>query len=295
MSGSQKIKHLAPLSWLLAALLCLAVNTSQADELTLEVYETYHMGHRVADAISGIIKPGETLKVFGNKLIIRASDDTHEKIIFVLKEIDRAPKNLLISIRATDQYESKKRYSTAQLRYIDDSTVIHLDNKEQPKDGVIVYKGSSRDGKISMSVTSKDNLTTRQSNLIQQVRTLEGEQAYIGVGDEIPITEFIWANGSTLPITGQDSTTTGFYITPIISKGEILLDISFQQQERLNNRQQAKTSSNVSTKLRIPLNEWAPLAGTSHELKATRNGTALTTKRKGNQQQGIEIKVETFN
>lgn len=267
----------------------------KAQELVLEVYDTYHVGTKVASVVDDLLKPGETIKVFGNKLIIRASNDTHEKVLYVLNEIDRAPKNFLISIRATDQYESKKRYSTSQLRYMDDDTVIHVNQNQQPEDGVIVYKGSSRDGKISVSVTDRDNLTTRDSNLIQQVRGLEGQQAYISVGDEVPIRQLIWANGIVIPHTTLDSASTGFFVTPTLSKEQVTLHITFQKQERDGKNQIKKQHAALSTHLRIPLNEWAPLAGFSHQQKAIRNGTVLSTKHKGNQQQGIEIKVETVN
>ena len=266
-----------------------------SDAVTLEVYETYYQSQKVADVISSLLKPQETIKVFGNKLIVRASDDTHEKILFVLKEIDRAPQNFLISIRATDQYQAKKNYTTSEIKVIDDDTVIHVNKGHSDQDGVVFYRGSSRDGKISMAVTAKDNLSTRQEDLIQQVRTLEGEAAYITTGSDIPVVKLMWANGQVLPVTGIDRAITGFYVTPNFSKGQVILDISFQKQDRKNNTQSQKEHSTVSTRIRIPLNEWAPLAGVSDQNNQSGKGILYSTKTSDSQQQGIEIKVETIN
>ena len=91
---------------------------AHADAITLEVYETYYSTKKVAGVVDSLLKPGETIKVFGNKMIVRASDETHEKILFVLKEIDRAPKNFLISIRSTDQYDSQKRYHSGNIKNV---------------------------------------------------------------------------------------------------------------------------------------------------------------------------------
>lgn len=268
---------------------------AHADAITLEVYETYYSTKKVAGVVDSLLKPGETIKVFGNKMIVRASDETHEKILFVLKEIDRAPKNFLISIRSTDQYDSQKRYHSGNIKVLNDNTVVHINNQTPPEDGVIVYKGSSRDGKISMAVTSQDNLTTRQENLVQQIRTMEGEQAFITTGDEIPVNQLVWVNGEVLPVTGRDVSESGFYVRPIFSKGQVLLEISYQQQSRDNPKQTDKKTTELSTRIRIPVNEWTPLAGLSRVGKSTGEGTVFSTRGKGNQQQGIEIKVETIN
>lgn len=266
-----------------------------ANDITLEVYETYMLPHKVAEVADSLLKPGETIKVFGNRLIIRASDDTHQKIIKLLKEIDRPPKNFLISLRATEQYQSQKNYSTTEIEVLDDNTVVHVNKQPPPDDGVIVYRGSSRDGKIAMEVTAKDNLTTRKDDLIHQVRALEGSPSYITTGNEIPVTQLVWANGHVLPTTTLDRAITGFYITPHYSKGDVVLEISYQKQDRDNPGQPQKDTTEVTTRLRIPVNEWAPLAGVSSIGKHTGNGTVYSTSGDTQRQQGIEIKVETVN
>ncbi|MCG8316541.1 MAG: hypothetical protein MI976_25290 [Pseudomonadales bacterium] len=297
MSGSTTYKPLKFLIVRLLLILLMPLCTHQSiasDAVTLEIYETYYQSQKVAEVISSLLKPNESIKSYGNKLIVRASDDTHEKILYVLEEIDRAPQNFLISIRATDQYQSKKNYTTSEIKVIDDNTVVHVNNANARDDGVVFYKGSSRDGKISMAVTAKDNLTTRKEDLIQQVRTLEGEPAYITTGSDIPVVNLIWANGQMLPITEIDRAVTGFYVTPIFSKGHVILDISFQKQDRKTPTQRQKDRTAVSTKLRIPVNEWAPLAGVSDQNHSISSGTLYSTNSSGSRQQGIEIKVETI-
>ena len=280
---------------LLAITLFFFSGFAAATDMTLEVYDTYMLPHKVAAVVDDVLKPGETLQVFGNRLIVRASDDTHQKLLKILKEIDRPPKNFLISIRTTDQYEAKKRYGTTEIQVLDDNTVIHINNQPAPEDGVIVYRGSSSDGKITMKVTAKDNLTTRKEDIVQQVRTLEGSTAYITTGDEIPVTQLVWANGNVLPTTTIDRATTGFYVTPHFSRGEVVLEISLHKQKRQQKQQQEKDTTELSTHLRIPLNEWAPLAGLSDIGQHTGSGTVYSTRSNSQQQQGIEIKVETIN
>ena len=280
---------------LLFTLLLALGSASRANDVTLEVYETFMLPHKVAEVADSLLKPGETIKVFGNRLIVRASDDTHQKIIKLLKEIDRPPKNFLISLRATDQYQSQKNYSTTQIEVLDDNTVIHVNKQPTTEDGVIVYRGSSRDGRIAMEVTAKDNLTTRKDDLVHQVRALEGTPAYITTGSEIPVTQLVWANGQALPTTTIDRAVTGFYVTPHFSRGEVVLEISYQKQDRDNPGQPQKDTTEVSTRLRVPVNEWAPLAGVSTAGKHTGSGTVYSTSGDRQRQQGIEIKVETIN
>ena len=282
------------LSIMLGLLLSLASSAS-AEDPTLEVYETYMLPHKVAEVVDGLLKPGETIRVFGNKLIIRASDDTHQKIVKVLREIDRPPKNFLISVRATDQYEAKKTYRTTEIDVLDDNTVVHINRQPPPEDGVIVFRGSSRDGSISMAVTAKDNVTTNKDEMIYQVRALEGTASFITTGSEIPVTQLVWANGQVLPTTTLDRAISGFYVTPHFSKGDVILEISYQQQTRNGQNQPNKATTDVTTTLRVPVNEWAPLAGKSDIGKHSQQGHVYSTRTGGQRQQGIEIKVETLN
>lgn len=279
---------------LLTMLTCLS-GLAWGEDPTLEIYETYMLPHKVAAAVDSALKPGETIRVFGNKLIVRASDDSHQKIIKILKEIDRPPHNFLISVRSTDEYEAKKSYRTTEIDVIDDNTVVHINRQPPPEDGVIVFRGSSRDGGISMSVTAKDNLTTNKDQVIYQVRALEGTASYISTGNEIPVTQLVWANGQVLPTTTLDRAISGFYVTPYFSKGEVMLEISYEQQQRSAKSQPEKDTTSVTATLRVPVSEWAPLAGMTGIGKHTQQGHVYSTRDSGQRQQGIEIKVETLN
>lgn len=274
---------------------------------TIEVYETYNPAHKVAEVLDDLLDEQDKITFFRNRLIIKASHDTHDKIVALLKDIDRAPASLLISLRVTDNYDAKKSYHNGELRYVDDknSVSINSDNdldtaqKNTSDDNVVFYRGSSVDKKITVSIGHRDNVSTRTDNLLQQIRAVEHEPAYIQTGDELPITQWTWANGALLSRTEYDVATQGFYVEPTLAdKNTVMLTISFKRQRRKVPGSLKKDTERIATQVIVPLNEWAPLAGSTQGAQRNANSNKIGGIQRhyhtGNQRRGIEIKVERF-
>ncbi len=292
MSGTSPSPHLN-LGWCKTALVWLTLfPLAVMAQGVLEVYETYHQAKKIAKYVAPLLKEGDKIQSLGNKLIVRTDDGTHEQILKLLEEIDRPPKNFLVSFRVSDQ--AKTRHEDLDLKFETRNShePVRLQKSPLENDEVIVYRGSSTDGHISMSVRAADRRSTRQTNILQQVRVMEGEHAYVATGESFPVQALVPTEQGTQANTTYKSLTSGFHIKPIWTKDGIIVEISEQIEKRNQQLNKIITTYQTITTLRVPVSRWTPISGTSQQQNDHQGSIAFSTAGKHRQRQGLEIRVD---
>lgn len=297
MPRTKTIKSIRP-QWHYFALLGLLLAgfnmQAHADTRTLEIYETYGLSHKIAAALSPLLEPGDKVQTYGNKLIIRASNNTHLKIIDFLKEIDRPPHMLLVSIRASDQSNTQSKSTEVSGELDSGNTSIRISTTER-NDEVIVYRGSSTDGKVTMAVQAQDRKTTRDSNIIQQIRVMEGEAGFISVGESFPLHTLTLNQNSSQQTTEYHDISSGFHVSPILTKGQILVQIQQNGERRDEVLQRIVKTSKTLTTLRVTPSEWTPISSHQQGSKSGQTGIFYTTSATDRNGQGLEIRVDILD
>ena len=238
------------------------------------VTEVIPLGYRSAADLIPVLKPlvpapGTVTGIY-TTLVVKTDADTLEAIKQILTELDRAPRNLLLTVR----------------HGISDN----LHNSGVDSDIILSTEGSQT------TIQVFDTRSTTDGQDIQRVRVLEGYQAFIHFGESVPLAQrSLIVFGGT--VTVQDSieyqdVTSGFYALPTVNGDRVVVHIS-PHRRKLNDLgggvidvQQAVTT--VSGRL----GEWLLLGGTTNEADQNEYGTVYSTRSYESNTHSVYLRVE---
>ena len=175
------------------------------------------------------------------------------------------------------------------------------------KGGAIV--GTSADqhnaDRDSLSVQAKSNKRAEDMNITQQVQVLEGSEAYISTGEEIPVRNRGAVAGPG-GIYRYDSTefypaVTGFYAIPRLNGDEVFLEMNTVSRRRNNIRlngryprqgRQSATVSNISTSVGGKLGDWIAIGIVDQSGTIRQSGIATLSRQQEETSSQIYVRVE---
>ncbi|MBQ0724587.1 MAG: nodulation protein NolW [Cycloclasticus sp.] len=222
--------------------------------------------------ISELLQPGETVIAGPNELILRLEPQHVEEIKSLIDRLDQPSHRLLI-------YVSHQRQLNQQSQGYDGQAQLQagLSNKPSLQGGIKVYR--TRD--------------TENDQSKQSIQVLEGHTAYISTGVSQPnITTDIIQHDSHAHISSNTyykEHSSGFYITPRLSKDSVILDMS-PWSGSAPSHDGTSNFNRASTVIRSRLNTWTELSnanqwseqGSSKILgqtnKATKNSNSIWIK-----------------
>ena len=197
----------------------------------------YRTAQEVIPVIQPLLEPGGALSGSDYKLFVRASASNVEQLRRAIAEIDRQPRQMLVSVRRASQQTIEREAAAAS--------------------AVITTKGSS------VSVHASGSGAQRSGSDVASVQVLEGNSAYIATGQSIPVVTAVLA-GSRRPwvaaSTSYHDLSSGFLVTPRFAGTRVILDISQQAEQRSGNSSAIDTQR-LSTQVSGALGEWIPLGG----------------------------------
>jgi type II secretory pathway component GspD/PulD (secretin) len=239
----------------------------------------FPLKHRMANEIIPVIKPmlGQDAAVTGEgfNLIVRAPEQSLQQVRDIISQLDRAPQRLRISVR---QHQS--------------DTVSRQD---------IGVSGTIRSGdaRIQLSKPGPARLKLHEStgrsakNGTQTVHTLEGQQAFIQVGQLVPVPErSIDRYGVERESIQYKNATTGFYVLPRLSGDQVILDISPHSISLNRHGQQKFDVQQAQTTLRGKVGEWLSIGGVQQKAHSSSKGITYSTRRQDGLDSNFQIRVE---
>ena len=238
--------------------------------------------HRFADDILPAIRPlvgnEGTATGIQNQLIIRTSSGNMAEIEQIVANLDVERKNLKI-------------------------TVSHQNNLQNTRDGVTVngskrfgnveisnnkYPQNSRDG-VQIGVENSQSSSMSSGN--QFVNVIDGEQAFIRVGQSVPFTQE-WLTLTRRYARAQQTTqfvdiSTGFAVRPRTIGDQIELEIT----PRIAKLNQSGfiDFEELSTVVRVNRGEWLDLGGTMQQKDDV--SRAILSKQSSNQSQDNQLSI----
>jgi hypothetical protein len=262
-----------------------------------ESLEMIPLHYRTAEDLLPILQPlvpaGAAISGTGDMLLVRADAATVEQLRAAVANLDRAPRQLLITVgQATGTHGGGTTVRGSGTISTGDVQV-----------GVNQPPGSTSGGKVVVrSGTASDGVRD-----VASVRALEGRETFIALGQSRPFTSTTVTQSGVYPPVVSQSTEyrdvqSGFYATPRLSGDHVTLEISPRQQRMTNdqalNRHGDVThggivaTGSITTTVSGRLGEWIAIGGASTARDGGERGVGTWGTRSDLTQYSAWVKVD---
>lgn len=250
-------------SFLLYALLLAGIGFNHAAETDLQVI---HLRHRPAAEILPLIKPfverdGGRVTGTGDELIVQGKHADVSRLEKLVRQLDTAPKRLVITVEQTAQPASPARSDDGGDRPADNRHGEAYSSDIGGEDGGETVEDTSAGGHVYTTL-SLNNGPPRQ------IQVLEGRWATIRTTLRVPVLgQFLGLTGSggstvnTLNTIKYKTLTSGFAVRATVQGDQVVIDIA-PRSERLDYRRGgAIKGRSLQTTVSGKLGEWIDIGG----------------------------------
>jgi type II secretory pathway component GspD/PulD (secretin) len=263
--------RLSYLSWLFL-LLPLVSWAAPTDPLT-----TIELKGRSAEEIMPIIRPllapKDALSGKDNLIFLRTDPATVEQIRQLLDQIDRPLSNLLITVRTGVDMSREKAQAgvTGQ---------IVIDDPEQSE--------------VDVRLDKRYKTQTRGS--IQQLRVIEGQPAFINIGQAIPypsgqVRHTPHGSYRNYGIEYRE-VPKGFYVLPRLRGDKVFIEINPRSDQLSPEGGGRIDTTSLHTTISGQLGEWIRLGGVDETQQGKQSGIISTGKKKSDEDREVWVRVD---
>lgn len=270
---------------LLLAMMSGCLMTALACAQSLQIIE---LQHRTAQEVIPVLQPllerGGALSGQDYKLFVRASGGNVAQLREALAQIDKAPRQLLVSVRRASQAEMERERASASAAIAGSRGGVSVNRPPTAVDPAAAGQ---------LTVRATNDASSSSANSVASVQVLEGSSAFIATGSSIPIVTAVaggvgrrtWAATST----SYRDIASGFLVTPRVNGDTVVLDI--EQRDESVHRGQISTQR-LATQVSAWLGEWAQLGGVSESASTQARGVLNRTQQTRSDERSIWVKVE---
>jgi type II secretory pathway component GspD/PulD (secretin) len=267
-----------------AVALAFAALALAASARELQVIELrYRLAEEIVPIVQPLLEPGGVLTGADRLLFVNTGPANFEQIRQAVELIDRRPRQLLLTVgQGTVTYEERTDVS-GQARVGGGDVQAGVNAPPRGDPGVAVA--------IDSRVQRADLRNT------SSVRTLEGTETYIAVGQLVPLTTTQVVPGRRGPVESRSTeyrdVSTGFYATARLQGETVMLEVSPRQQ-RLRSTAPGtvvETAGVVST-ITGRLGEWLPIGAVQDGGGGDTSGLMVWGRRTTESQYSAWVKVE---
>lgn len=272
----------------LVLLLCLAgQRPAAAQDMVLEVIP---LKHRPVSEVLPIIRPfvdkRGTVTGMNNQLIVRTTPANLEELRRILERIDAAARRLVVTVR----FDAADRGGTGRAEVAGEVGV--------GGDGKLTAGRPAPGTGDRVQITVRQTAARSEFADTQQIRVLEGNVAFIAVGQSIPIPErATTATGETT--TTHDTirykdVTSGFYVLPRLSgdRGDrVTLEISPHKAALSRHGGGAIDVQQMHTTVATRLDEWIEIGAVTRNEQTGARGIVFSTADRSDRHGRIFLRV----
>ena len=236
--------------------------------------------HRDSQSIIPLLKPfvspQGTLSGQGYQLIVRTTPDNLETLKAIVQRFDVAVKQLVIFV-------------TQDSRLVAQDTEASLSIDARHSNSRITINRGHGGNQIWLRHTKNRS----NDNLGQQLRVLDGHEAWIQTGQDTPVpSNVLDANGNPTGGIYYKPVTSGFYVLPRLQGNMVELEISPNKAKQSNIGFGNIKTQSAHSNVRVKLGEWINLGGNINERNARQNGILQHSTHRSKDEHSIYIKVE---
>jgi type II secretory pathway component GspD/PulD (secretin) len=278
------------------ALLCLVCLVLPAKaEGDLEIISLKH--RTVEEVIPGLrplLEPDGVLTGMHGQLILRASPVNRAQIRQALAALDTPLRQLRITVRQSLESQAEKREAE-----IYGSVGAGNVSVAVPPSGSGGARAEVEAGKVRIGARLEDRDMNQFSRVSQEIRVVDGGQAFIRAGTSLPLTQrdVIWGPyGRTVrESTVYRDVDSGFYVKPQVIGERVSLEINPVQQTLSAASPYVVVGQELRTNLTGRLGEWISLGGGDESTEQENRqllGKGMRSQTQANQ---VWIKVEVID
>ena len=262
------------------------------------VTEVIDVGYRPVEEMVEILRPlvprpGSVSGAYG-KLVIRTTPQNMREVKSILAELNRAPANLLISVRHSMNDEIRRDLYQVYGEVRGDDGSISIGREPTGGRGLGI---SAESGDASAAARVDRTLGDASGGGTQRVRVLEGREAFIRSGQEVPTTEervVISGDGVTTVqrSTGYRTVESGFYVRARLAGDDRVNVEIFPRDNRLDSASGRVDVREASTVVSSPLGRWMEIGGVSGSTRTSSRGIGSAASTESSSQSATYLKVE---
>lgn len=272
------------------ALLVFLMATSVAAQSAIEIIELrYRSADELLPVLRPLVEPNGSISAAQNKLIIRSTPQNLSELRKLVSQLDTAPQQLLVTVRQDSSRSSTTRAAGISGKgQFGDVTVTAPPTVDPSMPGVGVA-GSK--GTVELRGGQRDSQVTDGGD--QQLRVMDGREAVIYVGQEVPYTtRSVGPGGVVTTQTELRSVLTGFVVRPRVQGDRVTLEVSPQQESLDPGSGGSVNVSRLSTSISGQIGEWIDLGAVTQQGSVERSGNLSRSITDSSNQQQVMIKVE---
>lgn len=276
----------------------LSASAGQNDPLEI-INLTNRPAEEMIPIIKPILKPDDAITGTGFQLFVRTDTKTFEEITRLLQVMDKAPRNLMISVRNNVDIGSETTDFNYSGNYeIGDDTRVIVGDRPPREEGT--------------RVRINKNERARENDTQQKLRVVEGGKAFISAGELRPYQSRTILRDrygvSVYDNVDYQDITSGFYVSPrLTGNGNVTLHVqpyfrsANDESNGGNNRyRNSYYESNygsidvqeADTTITAKLGQWVQIGGTDEAAKSKEKGILSTSRSATDRQSSIYIKVD---
>ena len=264
-----------------------------AEQLELEVIT---LKYRTAQDVLPVVQPfvnqaGGTVTGTQNRLIVRTTRANLAEVRQILAGIDTLPRRLLVTVKQNAGLSAIQRSAELSGNAAVGNAQIVVAPTGRNSRGLVVERQQSGN---SVRAQVQGSESRGNENSMQQLQVLEGGEAFIQVGQSVPVPQSTIIQtpqgAQVVQSTQYRDVASGFYVKPRVSGEQVTLEVS-PQRESLGPDGSVGTQRVVTT-VSGRLGEWIELGGIDQSRAQQNSGIASRDSERNSDQRRIYIKVE---
>ena len=277
--------------------IALLVTPATVAQTTVEVLPLkYRKSEQVIPVLQPLLGRDSSISGFQNQLVIRATPAELAQLKRVLADIDTMPKRLLITVRQDADLDRARREAELSGSIGNDNARITVPGSGSREGGNVVF----RDGDDRLRGRVVDTQRSSSSSTSQTIQVLEGNSAFINVGESRPVRSRqvvrTVVNGQIVDrvVEGTEyrSANTGFSVVPRVQGNLVTLDIDPQREVFEEGRRGAVNVQRVVTTVSGRLGEWMDLGGVNESRSDNQSVLLGRGSTSSSERRGVQVKVE---
>ncbi|MGH8755575.1 MAG: secretin N-terminal domain-containing protein [Burkholderiales bacterium] len=275
-----------------ALFFCLSFSL-HAEPLELEVIT---LKYRTAQDVLPVVQPfvnraGGTVTGTQNRLIVRTTRANLDEVRRIIASIDTLPRRLLVTVKQDTGLSAIQRSAELSGNAAVGKAQIVVPPTGRNGRGLVIERQQSGN---SARAQVQGSESRGNENNVQQLQVLEGNEAFISVGQSVPVPQqtIIQTPQGTQVVQNTQfrDVATGFYVKPRVSGEQVTLEVS-PQRERIESGGRVDTQR-VATTVSGRLGEWMELGGIDQSRTQQNSGIASRDSERNTDQRRIYIRVE---
>jgi type II secretory pathway component GspD/PulD (secretin) len=248
----------------------LSVGLAYAQSTVLEVIPLrYRAAQEVIPVIQPMLAPSGSVSGMQGQLILRTTPANLEEIKRILASIDVAPRQLLVTVRQdADIARNRSRTEVSGSVGGEHGRVTVPGSRETRGGNIVLREGDDR---VRANVLESDSTASDRNT--QSVRVLEGREAFVSVGQSVPVRErqvrrqVIGGQVVEQVVEGTQyrEVNTGFYVVPRLAGDRVTLDVSPQRETVSRQMAGDVNVQSVTTTVSGRLGEWIEIGGLTRD------------------------------